>query len=126
MNSVLPEAHGTFYEIHRMRVEVPNWLEKKNENTLIDVLKKKFLGPSHPTFIFWEGRKKKIYIYIYIISLSITRALFNIFKITLLIFLICLDVGYNSRIQSLSRASSQQLLKICTGIIFMRYSKTYA
>lgn len=29
MNSVLPEAYGTFYEIHRMRVEVPNWLEKK-------------------------------------------------------------------------------------------------
>ena len=102
MNIVLPEAHGTFYEIHRMGVEVPNWLEKKNENTLIDVLKKKFLGPSHPTFIFWDGRKN-----IYKISLSITRALFYIFKIALLIFLICVDVGYNSRIQSLSRASSQ-------------------
>ena len=124
MNSVLPEAYGTFYEIHRMRVEVPNWLEKKKENTLIDVLKKKFLGPSHPNLFFRRGGK--IYIYIYIISLSITRALFNIFKITLLIFLICLDVGYNFRIQSLSRASSQQLLKICTGIIFMRDSKTYA
>lgn len=48
MNSVLPEAHGTFYEIHRMRVEVPNWLGKKNENTFKD----------HPTplLCFWDGR----------------------------------------------------------------------
>ena len=34
MNSVLPEAYGTFYEIHRMRVEVPNWLEKKKRKIL--------------------------------------------------------------------------------------------
>ena len=29
MNIVFPETHGTFYEIHKMRVEVPTWLENK-------------------------------------------------------------------------------------------------
>lgn len=66
MNSVLPEAHGTFYEIHRMRVEVPNWLGKKMR-ILLRTIPPRF-------YVFGPGGK----IYIKLVCPSL--GLFSIFS----------------------------------------------